>query len=303
MESTLGTPPERFLPERFLARTRRRRLSGVADESTAPLTVEQMYGNWDVEWDAAIATVDRSLGPRPRTSIYDALAALGPGVGHVVLDVGGRDAADGLAIAERFGCNVIVVEPVQANLDEALSAVAGHDHGGLVELHQGTINQIPVDDDRVDVVFSRDMLTHVEDLDGALTECRRVLTSGGSMLIHQVFGTPLLEPLERARLCADLATVPDRLSIELFEDSVRRAGFAIRAIDRIGPEWLESLLEREDGEKRLLRAAHLWRAEHEIIAELGVIPFRVIQANNLWTIYRMIGKLEERVYSLTLDDT
>ena len=187
--------------------------------------------------------------------------------------------------------------------DEAVITIAGHDHGGLVELHQGTINQIPVDDDRVDIVFSRDMLTHVEDLDGALSECRRVLTPGGSMLIHQVFGTPLLEPLERARLCADLATVPDRLSIELFEDSVRRAGFAIRAIDRIGSEWLESLLEREDGEKRLLRAAHLWRAEHEMIAELGVIPFRVIQANNLWTIYRMIGKLEERVYSLTLAGT
>ena len=35
---------------------------------------------------------------------------------------------------------------------------ASHDHGGLAEIHRGTINQIPVDDDTVDVVFSRDTM-------------------------------------------------------------------------------------------------------------------------------------------------
>ena len=110
-----------------------------------------------------------------------------------------------------------------------------------------------------------------------------------------------VEPNEKARLCADLATVPDRLSVETFEGAVRRAGFAVQAIDRIGSEWLEALLEGEDGEKRLLRAARMQRAKDDMVAAVGVVPFRVMQANNLWTIYRMIGKLEERVYTLTLD--
>jgi SAM-dependent methyltransferase len=276
-------------------------LMGMADEWTVPLTVEQMYGYWDVDWDKAMALTDRSLEPRPKTSIFDTLSTLGVGHEATILDIGGRDATDGLAIAERFGCRVIVVDPVQANIDDGLRAVASHDQGDLVEVHIGTINQIPVDDGMIDVVLSRDMLTHVEDLDGALTECRRVLTPMGSMLIHQVFGTALLEPLERARICADLATVPERLSIEVFEDWVREHGFTIQAIDRIGSEWLESFLEREDGEHRLLRAARMQRARDDIVAEVGVAPFRVMQANNLWTIYRMIGKLEERVYSLTLD--
>ena len=221
----------------------------------------------------------------------------------MVLDIGGRDATDGLAIAERFGSRVIVVDPVQANIDEGLRATASHDRGDLVEVHRGTINQIPVDDDTVDIVFSRDMLTHVEDLDGALIECCRVLTPVGSMLIHQVFGTSLLELSEKARICADLATVPDRLSVDVFEASVRQAGFTIQGIDRIGSEWLESLLERDDGENRLLRAARMRRAKDDIVAEVGVEAFRVMQANNLWTIYRMIGKLEERVYSLSLNGT
>jgi len=261
----------------------------MTDEWTVPLTVEQMYGYWDIDWDEATALTDRSLGPRSKTSMYDTLANLGVDDGDVVLDIGGRDAAAGLDIAERFGCRVIVVDPVQENLNDGLSAVATHDYGDLV--HDGIVS----------VVFSRDMMTHVEDLDGALLECRRVLTPSGSMLVHQVFGTPLLEPGEKARICADLATVPERLDIGVFEDSVRRAGFTIQAIDVVGSEWIESFLEREDGERRLLRAARMQRSKDAIVARVGVAAFRVMQANNLWTIYRMIGKLEERVYSLTLD--
>jgi ubiquinone/menaquinone biosynthesis C-methylase UbiE len=275
----------------------------MTDEWTTPLTVEQIYDYWDVDWDDAMALTDRSLHPRPKNSIFDTLSTLGVGERSVVLDIGGRDATDGLAMAERFGCRVIVVDPAQENLDDGQRAIASHDHGELVEIHRGTINQIPVADDTVDVVFSRDMMTHVEDLDGALIECHRVLVDAGSMIVHQVFGTPLLEPAEKARICADLATVPERLSIGTFEDSVRRAGFTIQATDSIGSEWLESFLEREEGEKRLLRAARMRRNKHDIVTKVGVAPFRVMQANNLWTIYRMIGKLEERLYTLTLDAT
>lgn len=272
----------------------------MTNEWTDPLTVEQMYGEWGIEWEDAMALTDRSLDPRPSTSIYDTLGALGVDEGDVVLDIGGRDARDGLAIAERFGCRSIVVDPVQLNIDDARSAIAAHECGDRVEVHQGTINQIPLADDTVDVVYSRDMMGHVEDLDGALAECRRVLTPNGSMLIHEVFGTDLLEPSEKARICADLATVPERLSREVFEDSVRRSGFTIQAVDVIGSEWMESLLERGESEKRLLQASRMRRAKDDIVAQVGVVPFRVMQANNLWTIYRVIGKLEERLYSLTL---
>ena len=35
-----------------------------------------------------------------------------------------------------------------------------------------------------DAIFARDMMGHVEDLDGALTECSRVLRPGGAMVIQ-----------------------------------------------------------------------------------------------------------------------
>ena len=273
----------------------------MADEFTRPLTVEEMYGDWDIEWEDAVAITDRSLGPRARTSMFDTFGGLGVGRGGYVLDIGARDGAQSLGLAERFGCRVLAVDPVQANVDLGTEDIAAHGHGELVEIKLGTINDIPAADDAFDAIFSRDMMGHVEDLEGALTECRRVLKAGGAMVIHDVFGTPMLEPKESARLCADLAQVPERLDPELFEQTAQQAGFSIDVIDRIASEWLETLLEGEDGEKHLLRAARLHRDRDRYIAEMGVIPFRVVEGNNLWTIYRMIGKLEDRVYVIRAD--
>ena len=90
--------------------------------------------------------------------------------------------------------------------------------------------------------------------------------------------------------------MPERLDGELFERIVQETGFTIEVVDRVASEWLEATLEGEDGEKRLLRAARLNRDRQRFVAEMGVVPFRVVEGNNLWTIYRMIGKLEDRVY-------
>ncbi len=268
----------------------------MAHDFITPLTVEQMYGDWGFEWEDAVAMAEYSLNPRPRTSIYDTFSTLGVGEGGYVLDIGGRDAAQALDLAERFGCRVLSVDPVQLNIDAGTEAIANHEYGHLVENKLGTINDIPAPDDTFDAVFSRDMMGHVEDLEGALTECRRVLKPGGAMVIHDVLATPLLEPKESAQLSADLATVPERLDGELFERTVEGGGFTIEMIDRVASEWLENLLEREDGEKRLLLAARLNRDQDRFVEAMGILPYRVVRGNNLWTIYRMIGKLEDRVY-------
>ena len=270
----------------------------MSDEWTRPLTVDEMYGDWDVEWDDAMALTDVSLEPRSSMSILDNVGALDPDEHTVVLDIGGRDGKFALPMAERFGCRVIIVDPIEGNLDFARSDSAEHAAGHLIDLAQGTINDIPLGDDTVDIVFSRDMLGHVGDLDGALAECRRVLKPGGAMVIHEVFGTDLLEPLERARMVADLAMVDERLDVDLFESNVTSAGFTISDVEVIGSEWMEALLERENGERRLLQAARMRRNQDQIVEKVGVIPYRVMRSNTTYTIYRMIGKLEERIYTL-----
>lgn len=97
----------------------------------------------------------------------------------------------------------------------------------IVDVRQGSIEAIPVASDEIDVVFCRDMLNPVKDLDLALGECRRVLKSGGAMVVYQTFATPLLEPEEARRMYADLVMVPERMSIDDFEQRVDAAGFTV----------------------------------------------------------------------------
>ena len=268
----------------------------TGDDWTRPLTVEEMYGDWDYE--AAVAALDRSLAPRPAVAIFDVVGSLGVGPGDTVLDIGGREGQHALVMAERFGCLAVSVDPVRENCERGREFVASHEYGHLVEIRLGSIEQIPAEDGDFQLVFARDMLGHIEDLELALGECRRVLSPGGHMVIFEVFATPMLYPEEQRRLCADAATVPERLSAADFEATVAAVGFSTESLDVLGSEYVEASQEAGTAPNYLLQVSRLRRAKDGLLEELGEVPYRVMYANALWSIYRMIGKLESRVYVL-----
>ncbi len=265
-------------------------------EWSQPMSVDDMYGDWDYE--AAVELLDRSLNPRSAASIFDTVASLGIGAGDVVLDIGGRDGYHGLKMAERFGCRVMSVDPAPANIADGIRAVAEHEYGDLVDIRQGAIEQIPTDDNAFDLVFSRDMLGHVENLEQGLAECSRVLVPGGAMVVHAVFATELMEPREAERLYADLAVVPERMSAASFEEAVDRAGFSIDTLDVIGSEWYEASQEVGTAPNYAMQVSRLRRAKAEMLAELGEAAYRSMYSNALWGICMLIGKLETRFYVL-----
>jgi SAM-dependent methyltransferase len=268
----------------------------VDDSWDGPVTVEEMYGDWD--WEAAVAAVGRSLNPRPSASIFDTLESLGIGPDDRVLDIGGRDGTHGLIMAERFGCRVVSVDPSPANISDGEVAVAAHEFGHLVEVVQGSIERIPAGDGTFTFVFSRDMFAHVEDADVALSECARVLAHGGVFVLHQVFATDLLEPLEAAQVFGHTAAVPARFSPDGFEQAAKTAGFAIENVEVLGSEWYEASQEAGTAPNYLLQVSRLRRARGALIDEIGETAYRVVYGNALWSINQMLGKLESRIYTL-----
>lgn len=265
-----------------------------------PVTVEEMYSEQGRSYEEVQAVLDRSLDPRSSRLLLDTVAGLGIGAGHTILDIGARDARHSLRLAELLGCRVIAVDPVADNLRNGHELIANHACGDLVQLHEGVIEDIPVPDGTVDLVFSRDMLNHISDISRALSECARVLKPGGAMVVYQTFAGSRLEPREAAELYADLATVPERMDPVVFEQASEAAGFAVESRDIVGSEWREAW--EEDGtriaSRQLLHAARMLRARDRFIAELGEIEYRVELANALWGVYQMIGKLEPRIYVL-----
>jgi len=266
------------------------------EQWTKPVTVEEMYGDWD--WEAAVAAVDRSLDPRPSSSIIDMFGALGPGPDDVVLDIGGRDGENGLKMAERFGCRVISVDPAEANIADGKAMIAEHEYGHLVEAVCGFIEDIPAEDGAFDFVFSRDVFAHIADADIALAECARVLAPGGRMLLHQVFATDLLEPIEAEQVFGHTAAVADRFSVAGFESAAMRAGFTIENVDVVGSEWYEASQEAGTAANYLLQVSRLRRNREALLEEIGEVAYRVVYGNALWTINQILGKLESRVYTL-----
>jgi SAM-dependent methyltransferase len=266
------------------------------DQWSKPVTVDEMYGDWD--WDAAVAAVDRSLDPRPSSSILDMFGALGPGPGDVVLDIGGRDARLGLQMAERFGCRVVSVDPAEANIADGKVAISEHEVGHLVAAVPGFIEEIPADDGAFDFVFSRDMFAHVADANRALAECVRVLAPKGRMMIHQVFATDLLEPIEADQVFGHTAAVPERFSVSGFEEAVDAVGLRIENIEVLGSEWYEASQEAGTAPNYLLQISRLRRNREALLEEIGEVAYRVVYGNALWSINQMLGKLESRVYTL-----
>ena len=286
------------------------RYDGSVNEPWAgPVSVEAMYGDWhlggkggdegaDDDYEAAVELLAQSLNPRPSASLLDTVGSLGIGDGDSVLDIGGRDGRNALAMAKRFGCRAVSVDPVEANINRGLELIADGEYGHLVDVRIGSIERIPAEDGAFELVLSRDMLGHIADLAPALAECFRVLRSNGSMVVHEVFATPLLEPEEARRLCADIATYPERLSVPGFESDVQSAGFNIVSLDLVGSEWAEASQESGAAPNYLLQVSRLRRARSRLLEELGEVPYRVMYGNALWSIYQLIGKLESRVYVL-----
>jgi SAM-dependent methyltransferase len=265
-----------------------------SEDWSRSLTVEEMYGDWD--WDAAVELVGHSINPRRGLSILDTVESLGVGPNDVILDIGGRDAGYGLRMAERFGCRVVSVDPAPANLADARRTVADHGSGHLVEVRQGAIEDIPAEVGEFTVVFSRDMMNHVADIDSGLAECHRVLGPNGAMVIHQVFATDLMEPREAQRLWPEVATVPERMVVADFERAVAAAGFHIEDLDLVGSEWYEANQESGVSPNYALQISRLRRGREMYLEQLGEVAYRGVYANALWAVYLLIGKLETRLY-------
>jgi SAM-dependent methyltransferase len=263
-------------------------------------TVADLYGDTGIDEDAFYARVDQSLRPRAPSMLFDAMRALGLAAGHMVLDIGCRDARHAIELSTTFGCRVLGLDPSTHLVEQGRRAIEQKGVASRVEVREGRIEAITMPDRSFDFVWCRDVLVHVAVLHAAFRECARVLRPGGAMLVFQNFATEQLEPREAERLFASLAVVSTSASVDLFEAAIAESGLTIETRDVIASEWRE--WGEEHGERRtsrqLLRAARILRARSTLEAELGRAPIDAELADCLWGIYQMIGKLSPRMYVL-----
>ena len=242
--------------------------------------VSRVYGP---ETWAVYDLLDRSLDPRgPETML--ALAVERLTAASRVLDVGCRDASHLIELVRATGASGVGLDPVSRLVEQARAAVAGAGLADRVRIVEAAMRDIPFPDGSFDLVWCRDVLEVVEDLDAGLAEIARVLRPGGHVLVYTVFATERLEPKEAELLLGQsLALVADNLVEEKVEAAFRRAGLAVVARDEIGTEWREHAEERmQPASRALLRLARLRRQRDRVVELAGAEIYAHVESNLHW---------------------
>jgi SAM-dependent methyltransferase len=246
--------------------------------------------------------LDRSLGPRGPDMLYDLVGELRLAAGAVALDVGCSEGKHTFELARRFGLTVLGIDPVARHLESARRRLAGEEAGleRRVTFEVGRAEQLPATASSADFVWCRDVLCMVEDLEGAYGEFRRVLKPGGRALVYQMFTTDSLEPREAGFLLPTMGCVPESMEPETTDRAIRAAGLEIEQCIVLGPEWGEFGQEQSGKPARkLLHAGRLLRQRERFVRRYGQENYNIALGDCLWHVYRLIGKLSDRVYVLS----
>jgi SAM-dependent methyltransferase len=248
-----------------------------------------MTGTGDLRWlelsydayprieEALQAALDESLHPRGPELLYDLIRDFGLAPGSVAVDVGCGEGWHSLVLAERFQLSVIGLDPVPRHIELASQKLAARDTevARRVRFELGAAESLPLADETVDLVWCRDVLGHVADLDQAYAEFQRVLRVDGRALVYQMFGTDRLEPQEAAWLWKTMGVVPTSADPSRTEAAISAAG--LRVDDCIDlSEWGEWAEEHSGKSSRLLlHASRLLCDPQRYVGQFGRAAYEI----------------------------
>ena len=261
-------------------------------------TVQELYELWASDGYAELKeTLGQSGAPRGGESLLQTFAELGPQPGQLVADIGARDAAGAIRLAKAHGLRAIALDPVPLHCERAQRAVAEAGLADSIEVVEGAIESLPLDDASVDWIWCRDVLVHADARRG-LAECARVLRPGGAMVAYVTLATERLEPREAAEVVELAALVPDSFTAAGIEGAATGAGLVTRRVERIGSEWRERMIEDGDLDTAagLLSIARIDRRRSELVERFGPAAVDVARNGFLWGVYQLLGKLCPTVY-------
>jgi len=166
-----------------------------------------------------------------------------------VVDVGcgvGRFSSE---LSARFGARLFGVDPSTRMLDQARASVRESE----VEFVEGDAEHLPFEDEAADLLFLSMTYHHIEDIDAAGEEFRRVLRSGGYLCIRNAT-VEQLDSFEYLRYFPPARTLAAEMlpsSSDLIE-TMRAQGFEFISHDVLRQRFADT--PREYYEKVRLRA-------------------------------------------------
>ena len=130
-----------------------------------------------------------------------------------VLDLGCGYGSTARYLAANFGCAVTGanISEKELELARARAAETGLDH--LLSFEYGDFHSLGYADDSYDVVWSQEAFLHAADKNAVLSECRRVLKPGGSLVFTDILVRRSTPQADRERIY-DRVKSPDMWDLE-----------------------------------------------------------------------------------------
>ena len=204
------------------------------DEAVTTLELDESFGSALYtqldRHDLPVAAVAASLGCGNPTAVADLHE------GERVLDLGSGGGIDVLLSARRVGASGFAygVDMTTEMLDLA-RANATTARATNVEFLLGTIEEVPLPDEAVDVVISNCVINLSTDKPAVLGEMFRVLAPGGRIGISDVVAEDQLSPAERAERGAYVGCIAGALSRREYLDGLAAVGFVDATVEFTHP--------------------------------------------------------------------
>ena len=169
-----------------------------------------------------------------------------------------------------------------------------------IRIQPGRVEALPIEDSSVDLVWCRDVLSLVADLESAYSEFARVLRSGGTGVVCQSCMAPELTDQEAERFWAPLDAAVNSADPAKVEAAIASSGLHMDRWFNVALEWGQSAAETNGTPgHRLLHLSRLLQQPDRYVEKFGRWAYDVMVADCLWHVYRLMGKTEQRVYVLT----
>jgi ubiquinone/menaquinone biosynthesis C-methylase UbiE len=264
---------------------------------------------YDVIWpgngtgDPRFALFERDLGGRAIEEIFYQLAIeSGIGKDSVVLDVGCGQGRQACEIAKRLSCRVLAIDPLEHCLRLARERVLIEGVSHRVELRRGNLEDLPVDDDEVDLLWCLDTFNHAQDIAGGFREFARVLQPKGLIFNCSALAAAGLEPREKEWLCRTLSLNPETMCAPTLERLLASSGLRVvlaGSTTDAGSQFFEAIGASDF--RHIEKLAHMVRDERRFIDAFGEAGSQILRAHAMWNVYLLMGKITYHVWVMRLD--
>lgn len=208
---------------------------------------------------------------QPTDSIHDAaqrtVETLAQNLKHLnsesrVIDLGAGYGGSARYLAKKFGCSVVClnISETQNARNRLMNREQNLDH--LIEVKEGSFENIPYAEDSFDIVWSQDAILHSDNRRQVFSEIKRILRPGGEF----IFTDPVQDNSCSSEILqsalARLGTT-DMGSIGLYRQSLEEIGFEL--IDNF--DWTEHVIThyfryREEMQNRYHEIAEITSKEY-----------------------------------------